>query len=176
MKILRAGLSREELAELCFLMGPNTEDSSTLQCVRNHRGAQPLRSRCLALSFHQPLFRHATISPSTSGMSSLASAGVPSRHTAATVTLPHTEPHQPLFRKRYDRYHQGVAFAEADSLEILESELAFGERERDALAGLPGEGAQIEDRAPQRRFDAMPRQHGKRSHSSSCGSISTKAH
>ena len=49
MKILRAGLGREELAELGVLTGPNTEDSSTLQCVRNLVGHSHA-VRCLALT------------------------------------------------------------------------------------------------------------------------------
>ena len=48
-KLLRAGLGREELAELRIFMGPDTEDSSTLWCVRNLVGRSHA-VRCLALS------------------------------------------------------------------------------------------------------------------------------
>ena len=48
-KLLRAGLGREELAELGVFMGPGTEDFPTMRCVRNLVGHSHA-VRCLALN------------------------------------------------------------------------------------------------------------------------------
>ena len=63
-KLLRAGLGREELAELGVFVGPDTEDFPTMRCVRNLM-VPSHAVRCLALSsttagcFASPFFgRH----------------------------------------------------------------------------------------------------------------------